>query len=346
VDLSPIRRAFGRLRPVGPGREIAAVLEERRRALVAAVAEVAPDALIIEHFPFSKWELAGEALAAIEAARSANPAVTVICSLRDIALKGRYDGAAAGEDGDARDRAVCETLRARFDALLVHGDPAVTRLEEQIGFASRIPVPVAYTGYVSRKAESAGGGPGAPAGTVLVSVGGGAEAEGLIVPCLAAWRLLRARGTTGGRTLTAFAGPLVEARAFRALERACAAEGAVLRPFTPDLLGQMAAADLSISRAGYNTCTNVLEVRARALLVPSPLMSDQRLRARRLAELGIVETLDPEDASPERLAAAILRALERPRPQHAVDLGGAERTRALVEALVARARPAVSAVPC
>jgi predicted glycosyltransferase len=130
----------------------------------------------------------------------------------------------------------------------------------------------------------------------------------------AAWERLRAEDATGGRRLVVFPGPFAEEPGFTTVF------GAWLR-----------ACDLSISRAGYNTCADVLAARARAMVVPSPLMSDQRLRARRLAEMGVVETVAPEDASPETLAAAIRHALTRPRPIHAIRLDGAERTRAMVE---------------
>jgi predicted glycosyltransferase len=63
-------------------------------------------------------------------------------------------------------------------------------------------------------------------------------------------------------------------------------------------------------------------------------MSDQRLRARRLAELGVVEAVAPEDAIPEALADAMRRALARPRPEHAIAIDGATSTRAFLEALV------------
>ncbi len=293
VDLPPIWRENGRV--------AGAPLDERRRLLADAVARVAPDVLVIEHFPFSKWELAGEAMAAIDAAKGAK----VVCSHRDIAL---------GSDVRA-----CATLGEHFDALLVHGDPKVTRLEDQLPWASEIPVPAEYTGYVWGRAS----GTQRPERRILVSAGGGVEAEALVGPCVEAWRLLG-----DGRSLTAFAGPFLPEEAFARLK-----SRADVRRFTPDLAAWMAASDLSVSRAGYNTCADILASRARAVVVPSPLMSDQRLRARRLSELGVVETVAPEDASPAALADAMRRALARPRPVHTIDIDGGRRTRALLESL-------------
>ena len=296
VDLPPLWREEGRV--------VGAPLGERQRLLAAAVERVSPDVLLIEHFPFSKWELEGEALAAVEAAGPAR----VVCSHRDIAL--------------GSDERACEALARHFDAVLIHGDPAVTRLEDQLPWADRIPVPVEYTGYVcgrapgTRRAEP----------RMVVSAGGGVEAEALLGACFEARQLLG-----GGREVVAFAGPFAPEEAFARL-------GALgdVRRFTPDLAAWMAASDLSVSRAGYNTCADILLSRARALVVPSPRMSDQRLRARRLAELGVLETLAPEDVTPQRLAEAMRHALDRPRAEPTIALDGARRTREILESLVER----------
>jgi len=293
VDLPPLWREKGRV--------VGAPLGERQGLLAAAVRRISPDVLMVEHFPFSKWELEGEALAAIEAAGPAR----VICSHRDIAL--------------GSDERACEALARHFDAVLIHGDPAVTRLKEQLPWAGRIPVPVEYTGYVCGRAP----GTRTPERRILVSAGGGVEADELLGACFEARRLFG-----DGREITAFTGPYAPEETFARL----AAVGDVRR-FTPDLASWMAAADLSVSRAGYNTCADILLSRARALVVPSPRMSDQRLRARRLAELGVLDTLAPEDATPERLAKAIRHALDRPRPAPTIALDGARRTRELLEVL-------------
>jgi len=302
------------------GRPAAEALAERAALLADAVRALRPDAVLVEHFPFGKWELADEARALITAAR---PGATVLCSLRDIALRGRYASEAGDEDETGRGRRTCAALREHFDAVLVHGDPAVTRLADQLPWAGAIPVPVHYTGYVTRPHPAAP--PADAAGVIVVSAGGGVEAAEVVAPCLEAWPRLRAPG----RRLVAFAGPYLPEAEFAGLAARCAAAGAELHRFTDDLAGWIGAADLSISRAGYNTCADVLASGARALLLPSPRMPDQALRARRLAELGLAETL--ADPTPDALAAAAARALARPRPRVVVDLDGAARTRALVE---------------
>jgi predicted glycosyltransferase len=76
-----------------------------------------------------------------------------------------------------------------------------------------------------------------------------------------------------------------------------------------------------------------LQARARAVVVPFSQGSEteQGLRARLMAERGLIEAVDEETLSPESLAAAVDRAAVRPRPQGAaVDLGGARRSAELI----------------
>jgi predicted glycosyltransferase len=164
---------------------------------------------------------------------------------------------------------------------------------------------------------------------------GGAHLPDLVDHTLEAWRRLRTGGA-GDRRLVVFLPPFGRGEA-------PASDDPSVRflPFTADFLPWLAGADLSISQAGYNTCANVLETRARAVLVPSGAMSDQGPRARRLAERGLVQTVPGSHLTPERLAKAMADALAGPGAQHCLDLDGAERTRAQIEAWCSQ--PAVAA---
>jgi len=69
-----------------------------------------------------------------------------------------------------------------------------------------------------------------------------------------------------------------------------------------------------------------LQAGARAVLVPfaAGAESEQTLRARLLAERGLLDVVEENSLSPVTLAAAMDRAASRPRPARGtVDLGGA-----------------------
>ena len=81
----------------------------------------------------------------------------------------------------------------------------------------------------------------------------------------------------------------------------------------------MAQADLSISMAGYNTTMNILTTGVRAMMLPFTGNDDkeQTMRVERLAQLGRVRRLRPEDLVPDVLPMPSWRRSSIPNPaQH------------------------------
>jgi predicted glycosyltransferase len=122
----------------------------------------------------------------------------------------------------------------------------------------------------------------------------------------------------------------------------------VLRELVADLPGHMAAADLVVSMAGYNTVAEVLALRRPALLVPrtwrygehgrgvdAEVDAEQLLRAQALEKAGLADLLHPRDLDPEVLAARIEAALARPRSALPArfEMGGLERVTSEILAL-------------
>ncbi|MFQ5785730.1 MAG: glycosyltransferase family protein, partial [Alphaproteobacteria bacterium] len=257
VQLPPMRSAdesFHTLvdendRPVG------AAFEARRRGrLLDLLARLRPRALVIEMFPFGRRRLRFELLPLLEAARDTRPRPWIACSVRDV-LTARTP--------ERRAEAVAWAQR-HFDAVLVHGDPAAIPLAASLPEAATIADRIAYTGYVAgppgRRARP--GGPGW--NEVVVSAGGGAVGEALLRTALEArktsgtlarldWRLLAGGNLAGD----AFAELAAAAPAGVAVERA--------RDDFPDLLSNCA---VSLSQGGYNTLVEVVQARARAVVVP------------------------------------------------------------------------------
>ena len=130
-----------------------------------------------------------------------------------------------------------------------------------------------------------------------------------------------------------FAGLFAAESQYERLERTIRDGPFHLRGFSDDFLPWMQAAGLSISQGGYNTTMNVLETRTRAILAPNRRTSDQPLRARKMAEQGVIDVIDPEMIMVEEMADRIMHGLSRPRPQHNIALDGAERTLDVIEAL-------------
>ncbi len=148
VQLPPIRARDARFQLEGSaGRPIDDALREARRAaLLAAFAGARPDAVIIEGFPFARRAFRFELDPLIAAVRATAPRPRVICSARDIVVT---------RDDPARHREIVARVRQDFDAVMVHGDPALIPFEASFPAAPDIADRLIYTGYVSPPAEPA-----------------------------------------------------------------------------------------------------------------------------------------------------------------------------------------------
>jgi predicted glycosyltransferase len=258
-----------------------------------------PRVLVLELFPFGRRSLRFELLPLLEAAHARSPRPWIVVSLRD--LLNPPDPAKA-------DWAV-EVVERYVDRVLVHGDPAVARLDETFPAAQRITDRLVYTGYVvpemPRGIPQNGEG---PSGEVLVSTGGGAVGGALAEAAVRARALSRRAGDAPWRVL--LGGNLAQDR-FEAV-RAAADPGTAVERNRPDFTRLLAACRLSVSQAGYNTVTELLAAGVPGVVVPfegDGGEREQALRAERLAAAGRLTRLREAELTPARLAAAVDRTL-------------------------------------
>ncbi|HEY1260039.1 MAG TPA: glycosyltransferase, partial [Stellaceae bacterium] len=239
--------------------------ETRRTALLAALAAARPDAVMLEAFPFGRRAFRFELDPLIEAARRRDPSALVLCSLRDIVVM---------PDDPHRQHDIVARVRADFDAVLVHGDPSLVRLEESFPPAAALAKRLIYTGYVAapeRVTEVTDG-----AGEVLVSAGGGAVGGALLATALAA----RRRGCLADLSWRLLAGPNLPQAEYAALVQDLP-ERVVLERYRVEFPQMLRHCRLSISQAGYNTVLDLLAARCPAVLVPfaAARETEQTLRA-------------------------------------------------------------------
>jgi predicted glycosyltransferase len=332
VQLPPVRSADERFSTLldQAGRPIGDAWRERRRAaLLGAFAATSPDILLIELYPFGRRAFRFELQPLLDAAWARPDRPAVFCSVRDILVE-------KGKTGRAEEAAAL--VERHFDAVLVHGDPAVAPLSASFAAAARIEGKLRYTGYVvERRPPMEAGADELPPGEVLVSAGGGAVGAPLIEAALAARPLSAARELPWRVVL----GPQYPgAEAARLL--ASAGPGLAIERFRPDLAGLFGRCALSISQAGYNTVLELVSAGAPAIVVPfsAGAESEQGVRARLFAERGLLAVLEEGRLAADTLAAAIDRALARPRPVPGggLRLDGARETAAILLEAVARRR--------
>ena len=105
----------------------------------------------------------------------------------------------------------------------------------------------------------------------------------------------------------------------------------------------IAGAKAVVAMGGYNTYCEILSFDKPALIVPRVRPREEQLiRARRAAELGLIEMLLPDEAGrPAKFAAALRRCLTRPRRRRRPTRRSARRTAAHLRSVGRLARPAI-----
>ncbi|MGC2202256.1 MAG: glycosyltransferase [Stellaceae bacterium] len=303
----------------------------RRSALLAVFAAVQPEVILIEAFPFGRRAFRFELDALIDAAWSHRPRPLLVCSLRDIVV--------APHD-PLRLRDIVDRVRAKFDFVLVHGDPNFLPLEASFPAATEIADQLIYTGYIG---ETNGTCADQHLGTdeavgrdeVIVSVGGGAVGGTLLSTALET----RRRGVLADVTWRLLAGPNLPEAEFRIL-RSGLPEGIILERYRLDFPQLLRRCRVSISQAGYNTILDLLKARAAAVVIPFAAQreTEQSLRAERLAARGMLELIRETELSPETLASAIDRVIGRRPAMIPIATEGARRTAALIAEMIRKRR--------
>jgi len=314
--------------------ELASLRGELTRSVLEAFD---PDVFLVDNFPL------GVRLELLPALRELRRRATrTVLGLRDVVDppdKVRRDW---GRDG------LYEIVERYYDRVLVYGVREVLDAAEAYAFSDELAGRLCYCGYVTesspapRDLDQVRSDLGVNDGFFLATVGGGGDGRPLIETFLAAMDRF------ADRPALVVTGELMAGEDREAIARATARRsGVVVCRHIDDLPAAMAAADLVVAMGGYNTAAEILAVGARAVIVPrswragehdnkgkSGFDAEQLVRAEGLARLGAVETADPRDFSPESLAAAMQRALAKPRfeaPAHLRLDGAASAAELLVE---------------
>ncbi|WP_337267171.1 glycosyltransferase family protein [Oryzifoliimicrobium ureilyticus] len=294
-------------------------LNIRRDLLLATLHDIKPAIVVIEAFPFGRRQMRFELLPLLSAIADMSPRPKIVSSVRDVLQENRKPG---------RDQETVDLIRAHFDAVLVHGDPSFIRLEETFSLAVKIQDRIHYTGLVAPAA------PPAPteAFGVLVSAGGGAVGRDLLDAALQASHMV-----AQDKRWLLIAGPNLPEDDFQALSMKTPDHVSVVR-FRRDFPSLMRGAELSVSQAGYNTVCDLLIANCRSILVPFVAggETEQTVRARRLADMGIASIISEDALTAERLAEDIANALSKPKPVEAgLDLKGADKSAQILLELLA-----------
>lgn len=326
--------------PLEPGRSLRDVNRARQAMLRTLGRELRPAAIVVEYYPFGRYELELDVMNLVEGSRlnlvGSEPYHTVVVSsLRDIHQRNR-------KWAKETEQMTLDGARAMFDAVFVHSDPSFAQLEETFPRAAELRIPIFHTGFIVPRAaaesETEPNSGAEPRRQILVHVGGGQGGEELLRAALQAWREGDLARTYELRVITGiFQDSSVRDEVH---ELAAGLERVEVVEWEPDLLAALRRARLSISRCGYNTALDLIRARIPALVVPyqPPHEDEQFNRGQRLEARGLVRLLPAAELTPARLLAEIHQTLEFEPTPAPVQLDGAERSASLLAELIERQR--------
>jgi predicted glycosyltransferase len=269
-----------------------------------------PDLVLVDHMPGGANR---DLVPGLRLIRALNHPTKVVLGVRDI-----IDNPAVTCDVWRRE-GFYDTLKKYYHSVLIYGSPEVFPTASAYRIDDTLSVGVQYCGYVCnmdpvkepeviRAKLDIGDEP-----IVVVMAGGGADAFRLMQTYLEALPLVNGAARASTVMVT---GPFMAEEQRKALRDRAREVGVQIRTSIGDSLSHLNAADLVVSMAGYNTMSEILRFRKRAIIVPRPGPSaEQRMRSSIFEQRGLVTTIDPLELSPARLAAAIVHGLNTRTPQ-------------------------------
>jgi predicted glycosyltransferase len=274
----------------------------RAELLCNALQSYRPDLLLVDHMPHGSQ---GELIPALIKVKQAFPKCSLVLGLRDI-LDAREVIMRVWQTEGAYD-----ALRKYYDCILIYGSREIFDTAGTYQIAQPLNG-IHYCGYVAKQVPlrlTSQGFRTAGQKFVYVSAGGGADGAFLMRNYLRAIRLLGPRANF--ITLMALGANSPQHLTEKLIAKAQALPVEVVS-YVGDSLSVIAAADLVVCMGGYNTLSEVLHLRKKALVVPrSGPSAEQRMRCALFAQRGLIDVLDPEDLTPQNLAKRLLIDLAR-----------------------------------
>jgi predicted glycosyltransferase len=294
--------------------------DQRKQQLLEIFDACAPQVLITETFPFGRRMLQFELLPLLRASRESGDCKLVIASIRDILQP---------KSKPERNHETCDLIDAWYDRVLVHGDENIARLKDSFALSDRIEDKLFYSGYIcAQEARSAPAGEptGEGVNEVLVSAGGSATGLQILRTALRA-KPLSSLNHLHWRLLVSQAIPAADFNQLQAM----AGDGVTVERNRPDFSDLIKRAQLSISQAGYNTMTDLLNSDTAAVVIPYAEADEkeQSLRAHALQARGRVIALDQSRLATASLSEAINAALAQS-TELAVNLNGAANSATMI----------------
>jgi len=302
-------------------------LQKLRAATIkSAVDAFAPDLMIVDNVPRgAQFELDPTLKALRKKGRT-----RMILGLRDV-----IDDPATVRSQWLRQRNF-EAVRDFYSQIWIYGDPALYDTAAEYGISDTPDCRVSFTGYLNQSGRLGSNAAQAAVGDligddprpfVMCSVGGGRDGEAL---CDA---FARSALPPGHRGILLTGSQMSSGARHRIQKLAALRDDLTVVEFVQDPIAVAARATALIGMGGYNTATEMLSLAPPSLIVPRVRpRQEQFLRAKRMAERGLIDMIPPDRLTPAMLetwmASAVSKASGTTRP---LDMGGLDRVRAMAD---------------
>ncbi|WP_373542456.1 glycosyltransferase family protein [Chamaesiphon sp.] len=205
-----------------------------------------------------------------------------------------------------------------YDRVLVVGTPEVFDTCAEYQFSAEMLSKSLFCGYIRRQQaikhsellrQELKLAPGERC--VLVTAGGGEDGYPLIHAYL--------EGLTGLpadyllKSLVVCGPEMSQAERERLFQMAKQYPQVIISEFTDDLMSYIEVADTVVAMGGYNTFCEILTAQKPSIIVPRVRPTEEQvIRARKMAELGLLEMIHPDELTPTILIDKLLHQLANP----------------------------------
>lgn len=332
------KQTDGLYRPRHLGFGIDDLLGLRSRTLRSALEAFAPDVFIVDNVPRGAM---GELDLALQALRSTS--TRCVLGLRDV-----LDAPdAIAHEWEARGH--LRVIEDTFEAVWVYGDPTVYAAADEYAFPDWLRERLTYTGYLDPTTE-----PLDPLAEPSLALKALSEHQPLALCAVGG-------GQDGGSVARAFAqaqrpdgmaglvltGPFMDDDARAAVELASRQTGLHVARFSTAPAALYRRADRVVTMGGYNTVLELLALGHHPLVIPREVpRREQRVRAERMASLGLLDWLAPAEATPDAISAWLSApSAVGPDARQRIDFNGLHRIVSLVSDLLPSTHPALRVAP-
>ncbi|KAB2888499.1 MAG: glycosyltransferase [Desulfobulbaceae bacterium] len=279
----------------------------RQNIILATAKTFKPSLFIVDKAPLG---MAKEVLPTLRWLHKHTPEAKLVLGLRDIM------DSSESTIRDWTKKNIYEVMEDLYSEIWVYGDRQIYDSVQEYHIPPQVAEKVHFTGYIPRHFPSRNSRPrvrksmGISQGErfVLVTTGGGGDGYKVIDTYL---RMLESKEEPGVKTML-ITGPFLAEAAYDELAVRARRVKARICKFYRKIERAIFAADCVVSMGGYNTCCEIICAARPSLVIPrNTPREEQMIRARLLADRGLLDYIPWETVEPEGMREKIHLLLDQ-----------------------------------